>query len=155
MVGCSHIEPSSMWKQTFIITNIDKVLTKYFRSSQRRCSKKNVANFLEKHLCWSLFLIKFQVWKSETLWKRDSNKCSFLWNLLTFKNVYFEEYLRATDADTSKGVIEPWRYINKSNNSVFLRLKIYWNLQAFDLICTPGIWMKPEMLRDQASSSKF
>ena len=37
--------------------------------------------------------------------------------------------------------------LNKSNNCVFLYLKIYWNRQVFDLICTLGIWMKPETLR--------
>ena len=45
--------------------------------------------------------------------------------------------------------------LNRSNNSVFLRLKIYWNRQTFDLIRASGIWVKPETLRYQASSSKF
>ena len=43
---------------------------------------------------------------------------------------------------------------NRSNNSVFLYLKIYWNRQVFDLIRASGIWMKLEMLRHQAPSSK-
>ena len=47
---------------------------------------KNLANFTEKHLCWSLFLIL----------KRDSNTPIFLWNLRNFKNTYFEEHLRTT-----------------------------------------------------------
>ena len=42
------------------------------KSSHRRCSVEKV--FLEKHLCWSLFLIKLHV----------------------FKNTYFEEYLWTT-----------------------------------------------------------
>ena len=45
--------------------------------------------------------------------------------------------------------------LNRSNNSVFLLLKIYWNRQVFDLIRASGIWMKPETLCHQASSSKF
>ena len=45
--------------------------------------------------------------------------------------------------------------LNRSNNSVFLYLKIYWNRQVLDFIRFSGIWMKPEMLRHQASSSKF
>ena len=45
--------------------------------------------------------------------------------------------------------------LNGSNNSVFLRLKIYWNRQVFDLIRASGILMKPETLRHQASSLKF
>ena len=39
---------------------------------------KNFANFTVKHLCWSLFLIKFQAW---TLLKGNSNTDVFLWNL--------------------------------------------------------------------------
>ena len=42
--------------------------------------------------------------------------------------------------------------LNRSNNSVFLYLKIYWNWQVFDLICISGIWMKPETLCHQVSS---
>ena len=45
--------------------------------------------------------------------------------------------------------------LNRSNNSVFPYLKIYWNRQVFDLIRASGIWMKPETLRHQASFSKF
>ena len=45
--------------------------------------------------------------------------------------------------------------LNRSNNSVFLRLEIYWNRQLSDLIRASGIWMKLETLRHQASSSKF
>ena len=45
--------------------------------------------------------------------------------------------------------------LNRSNNSIFLRLKIYWNRQVFDLIHASGIWMKSEKLHHQASSSKF
>ena len=32
----------------------------------------------EKHLCWSLFLIKLQFWRSKTLLKRESNTDVFL-----------------------------------------------------------------------------
>ena len=45
--------------------------------------------------------------------------------------------------------------LNRSRNSVFLCLKIYWNRQVFDLIRASGIWMRPETLRHQASSSKL
>ena len=34
---------------------------------------KNFANFTGKHLCWSLFLIKLQVFKTATLLKGESN----------------------------------------------------------------------------------
>ena len=43
---------------------------------------------------------------------------------------------------------------NRSNNSMFLCLKIYWNRQVFDFICASGIWMKPETLC-QVCYSKF
>ena len=45
--------------------------------------------------------------------------------------------------------------LKRSNNCIFLRLKIYWNRQVFDLIHASGIWMKSEKFRHQASSSKF
>ena len=45
--------------------------------------------------------------------------------------------------------------LNRSHDSMFLYLKIYWNRQVLDFIRESRIWMKPEMLRNQASSSKF
>ena len=45
--------------------------------------------------------------------------------------------------------------LNRSNKSVFLYLKIYWNRQVFDLIHAWEISIKPETLRHQASSWKF
>ena len=51
-------------------------------------------------------------------------------------------------------LVASWSY-NRSNNSVFLYLKIYWNPQDFDLILASEIWMKLETLRHQATSSKF
>ena len=58
-------------------------------SSHRKCSvKKDVLkyfpNFTRKHLCWSLFLIKFQAFRPTTLLKWDSNTVVFLWNLRNF-----------------------------------------------------------------------
>ena len=47
---------------------------------------KNFAT--EKHLCWSLFLIKLQAWRSATLWKRDSNTDVFLWIFTIFENSF-------------------------------------------------------------------
>ena len=59
----------------------------------RRCSKlgilKNFGNFTGKHLCWSLFLIKFQAWMSAILLKRDSNSGVFLWSLRNFLRTTF------------------------------------------------------------------
>ena len=39
---------------------------------------KNFARFTEKHLCWSLFLIKLQAFRGATLLKTDSNTGVFL-----------------------------------------------------------------------------
>ena len=41
---------------------------------------KNFAHLTEKHLCWSLFLIKMEAWRPATLLKRESNTDVFLWN---------------------------------------------------------------------------
>ena len=52
---------------------------------------KNFANFSGKHLCWSLFLIKWQDFCLATLLKRDSNTGVFLReHPEIFKNAYFE-----------------------------------------------------------------
>ena len=48
------------------------------------------------NLCWSLFLINLQVFRSATLLKRAFSTGVFLWNLWNFKNTYFEEYLQTT-----------------------------------------------------------
>ena len=59
---------------------------------------KNFATFIEKQLCWSLFLIKLQTFRPATLLKSDSNTGVFL-RILWNYNTYFEEHLRtATSA---------------------------------------------------------
>ena len=45
---------------------------------------KNFTIFTRKHMCWSLFKIKFQGYSSETLLKRNSNTGVFLWILWNF-----------------------------------------------------------------------
>ena len=52
---------------------------------------KNFANFTEKHLRWSLFLIKRHDFWLATSLKRDSNTGVFLREYSEiFKNAYFE-----------------------------------------------------------------
>ena len=52
-------------------------------------------NFVVKHLCWSLFLIKLEVWRSAVLLKRDSNTGVFLWNMRNFEeHLFFTEHSR-------------------------------------------------------------
>ena len=45
---------------------------------------KNFANFIGKHQCKSIFLIKLHAWAPATLLERDSNTGVFLWNLRNF-----------------------------------------------------------------------
>ena len=54
---------------------------------------KNFANLTEKHLCWSLFLIKMEAW--ETPAQMFSCEISKI-----FKSTYFEEHLRTTADQT-------------------------------------------------------
>ena len=51
---------------------------------------KSFINFTGKQLHWSLFLIKFQVFRSETLLKRVSNTGFFCEACGIFKNTCFE-----------------------------------------------------------------
>ena len=60
-----------------------------FRSSHQRGSVKtsvikNFAIFTGKRLCWSLFLIKLQAFRSATLIRKDSNTDVFFWILQNF-----------------------------------------------------------------------
>ena len=50
---------------------------------------KNFANFIGKHQCWNIFLIKLQAWRPSTLLKRDSNAGVFLLNLRYFTEHFF------------------------------------------------------------------
>ena len=52
----------------------------------------NFAIFTEKHLYWSLFLIKLEAFRPA---KRDSNTGLSREYCEVFKNTYFEEHLRA------------------------------------------------------------
>ena len=82
-----------------------KIFCKYlllmweYRSSRRRCSVKegvlkDSANFTEKHLCWSLFLIKLQAFRPVTLLKRKPNQVFSCEICEMFKNTFFTEHIR-------------------------------------------------------------
>ena len=87
------------WQDCKIFTKLVPFQT-FSRSSHWRCSVKgvlkNLRNFTGKHLCWSLFLIKFQVFKPLILLKRDSNTLFSCEICEIFRNSYFEEHLRTT-----------------------------------------------------------
>ena len=75
------------------ISEIATLLKIFFRSNHRRCSIKieSFANFTGKHLCWSVFLIKLQLYLKETLAQMFSCKVCEI-----FGNTYFEKHLRTT-----------------------------------------------------------
>ena len=50
---------------------------------------KNFVIFRKKHLCWGLFLTKFQAWRPSTSLKRNSNTGLFLWILRNFEEQLF------------------------------------------------------------------
>ena len=93
----------SLFVQVFISTH---------RSSHRRYSVKkdvfwNLANFTGKHLCWSLFLIKLQVFRSASLLKKDTDVSCEIWE--SFKNIYFEKHLQTTASRHTKMISESIR----------------------------------------------
>ena len=111
---------------------------------------------------WDLAKLKLNVTRLGELsqeclygWSRLDQSVRFLQrnldkgsNWTPWRDVYRAEYYYA--------LVISWSIIlNRSNNSVFLYFKIYWNRQVFDLIRASGIWRKPKVLRHQASSSKF
>ena len=67
----SNVRYELNWYHSFFIFLIEY-------EKKRFCKKrilKNFANFIGKHLCWSLFWIKLQLLLPATLLKRDSNTC--------------------------------------------------------------------------------
>ena len=81
------------WKDCKIFTKLVLLQTPS-RSNHQRCSVKigvlkNLGNFTGKHLYWSLFLIKLQIFRPAALLRRDSNTGFFLWNLWNFSEHLF------------------------------------------------------------------
>ena len=107
-------------------------------------------NYGENNSRWKVSHIKnfgSSLNSSKSSWKLDTFQFHFLlyclvvWWVLTPLWVYFLNM---------EGQI-----LNRSNNSMFLCAKIYWNRQVSDLIHDSGIWINSEMSCYQASSSKF
>ena len=75
------------------------------RSRHRKCSVKkmflNFANCTGKHLCYSLFLIKLQVFRPATYEKEIPTKVFSCEICETFKNPYSEEQLRTTASNST------------------------------------------------------
>ena len=73
----------ALWVHT-ICTFFKKKWEVIWRSSHRRCFvKKSVlkdfANFIGKHLCWSLFLKKLQAF-TPLFWRTSANNCFWLFS---------------------------------------------------------------------------
>ena len=71
---------------------------KKFRRSHWRCSTKkdvlkNFAIFTKMHLCWSLFIIKLQAFRTAILLKETPTQMFFCKYLEILKNIFFTEYL--------------------------------------------------------------
>ena len=54
----------------------------------KEAALKDFTIFTGKHLCWSLFLIKLQLYEKETLTQLFSSEYCKI-----FQNIYFEEHL--------------------------------------------------------------
>ena len=82
---------------------------------------KNLANFTGKYLCWILFLIKLQAWRTKTFLKRDSNTVVFLWN---FPNCLEHLFYRAPPVASLKfnfiKVNKTKQCVEKKNTSIFI-----------------------------------
>ena len=103
-------------------------------------------------LIWWLYWIQLMILDKTRsyLWKWELGFCTY--NLISLlvpscPNLVF----RPQTPRSGYGII----ILNRSNNSVFLYLKICWNWQVCHLIRASGISMKPKTLCHQASSSKF
>ena len=88
------------------------ILSVFAQISVVRCEQKKPI-FTGKHLCWSLFWIKLQVFRPATLFKRDSNTDAFCEYCKIFNNTYFEQHLRTVASVWNSKQLETepyWRF---------------------------------------------
>ena len=91
------------------------------RSSHQWCSirkrfLKNFSIFIEKPLCWTLFLIKLQASELQLYQKETPTQvfsCEYCKN---FKNIYFEEHLQMTAASSYTNWLISHTYIWACSN---------------------------------------
>ena len=79
-VSCSPNSPPLFVKVFWGEPNRSSLSQKFYKVGVL----KYFANFIGKHQCKSIFLIKLQAWTPATLLKRESNTGVFLWNLRKF-----------------------------------------------------------------------
>ena len=72
---------------------LKKVKTNHLQMFFKIGSIKNFAIFTGKHLCWGLFLIKLQVWRSATFLKIDSDTGASCGYYKIFKNSFLIQHL--------------------------------------------------------------
>ena len=101
--------------------------------------------YSQESMCWTLFLIKLQAFRPETLLKSGSNTGVFLWMLWIFLNSFFYATPPVTAFNKEWGKIFKWKkkmktfHLNSTCNYVNIRtahsfsLTFSSNFLSFDL----------------------
>ena len=81
---------------------IDRTLNTNSRSEMfcKICVLEYFVKFTGKHLCWGIFLIKLQAFRSAALLKSDSDTNVSLWNMRNFQEHLFYRTLSMAASDT-------------------------------------------------------
>ena len=87
-----------MWQFTCISNKEGIDLISIVRGSRPKMffgtgALQDFAVYVEKLMCWSLFLIKLKAWGPTTFSRRDSSESVFLWKLRNFWEQFFVERL--------------------------------------------------------------
>ena len=92
LLNIPETRSSLLWSFIFSISHFSSLETEYTEVAVCSCFKigvlKNFAIFTGKHLCWSLFLIKYPAFRATTLLKEDFNTC-FSANIAKFLRIMF------------------------------------------------------------------
>ena len=92
LLNIPETRSSLLWSFIFSISHFSSLETEYIEVAVRSCFKigvlKNFAMFMGKHLCWSLFLIKYPAFRATALLKEDFNTC-FSANIAKFLRIMF------------------------------------------------------------------
>ena len=103
--------------------------------SEHRCSAKNgvlkdFVNFVGKHLCWSLFLIKLQAW--HLFWRASDNDCfcTALTPLIVTYPFYFifSTFLIITTTTVNISDVCFWFKFKKASKNLNLVCHFHWSL---------------------------
>ena len=112
------LEAYFIWHISYISTDLLNKQKRPFADVLKIGILKKFAIITEKHLCWSLFLIKLQTWRPAALLNRDSSTGISMWILQKFlRTALFIKHLR-------------WLLLNKLKTNVkstFILLSLLWN----------------------------